>query len=197
MDLWKAYSNAWGRPEFSTVQMRLAVVDRYNTSLSSVERHMRELEPNSVFMQTYSTDIRYIVAKEITFDLFISIYDVSSKKVLAARLSELPDRQHQRRIGLMLKKMLSRNANLEMRAIGLQNAAITPLESLEYFRKASKARTLEIDAFGTSKRNIALDLKTGAVYNLLLLNRIYKPGELANSLTIEEFNKRRLQPYLM
>ena len=48
---------------------------------------------------------------------------------------------------------------------------------------------MEIDLFGTDKRHIALDLKTGTSYDLFLENRIYRPGELANSEKEEDFQR--------
>ena len=44
--------------------------------------------------------------------------------------------------------------------------------------------------FGTDARHVAIYLKTGASYNLLLLNRIYRPGELKNQQAYDEFRQR-------
>ena len=193
MDLWNAYSNARGRSDFSTVQLRLATGDRYNTSLSMVEIKGRLADINTIFMQQHAPNLRYVIAKDISFDILLTLYDASSRNAVVARLTEQPDKVHLSSIMRLLGRLRSRYSNIEMRAIGLQNGGSALLAAFEYFRKASKSRVIEVDLFGSLTRNIALDLKTGMAYNLLLLNRIYRPGELTNAIKPEEFEKRHAQ----
>jgi hypothetical protein len=46
---------------------------------------------------------------------------------------------------------------------------------------------MEVDLFGEEKRHIVMDMKTGLSYDLLLENRIYRPGELKNDEKEEDF----------
>ena len=46
---------------------------------------------------------------------------------------------------------------------------------------------MEIDMFGEEKRHMAIDMKTGLSYDLLLENRIYRPGELKNDEKEDDF----------
>ena len=52
---------------------------------------------------------------------------------------------------------------------------------------SSSSGIFEADLFGSDRRNIAIDLKTGTSFNMLTENRLYKPGELANTTTEEQF----------
>ena len=63
--------------------------------------------------------------------------------------------------------------------------------SLPLFQRRVNGHFMEVDLFGTDTRHIALDLKTGVSYNLLLLNRLYRAGELACQVNKEAYDKMR------
>ena len=53
----------------------------------------------------------------------------------------------------------------------------------------NKIRLVEIDLFGENTRHIAIDTKLGTSFNVLMEDRLYRPGELVNSMTVENFER--------
>ncbi len=176
MDFWKAYLARSGMPEFGTKQLWLKTGERWNTSILRYLEYSSILQNGESINAQWNPERRYIIAKEIISDLFISFYDVNSRTVLAARLSG-GTADFTKEISKARKRM--RNPNIEMRVIGLQNSDKAPAETIEIMHDAIGTGILaEADLFGNQKRHIIMDLYTGRVYNLLLENRIYRPGEL-------------------
>jgi hypothetical protein len=79
--------------------------------------------------------------------------------------------------------------NLELRLIGMQNSGTDAIRGLQVELKV-RGRLVETDLFGTNMRNVALDTKTGMTYNMLLLNRIYRAGELTNTVSRADFEAK-------
>ncbi|MCL4404741.1 hypothetical protein M1583_02000, partial [Candidatus Marsarchaeota archaeon] len=48
---------------------------------------------------------------------------------------------------------------------------------------------VEADLFGNEVRHIAFDAKQGMSFNVLVNNMNYKPGELVNKMTIDQFER--------
>jgi hypothetical protein len=191
MDFWNSYkTRAVG--DFAVAPLTLRTAVRRNASLNAVAGFSRELEINKAFLQRYDEAHRYIIAKEITHDLLLSAYDVNSGSILAARMTLRLGKQEWsgifsrlRRIGL---------PNLEFRIIGLQNGgSVSTLEGMEQLHKRTHGALAEVDLFGSAVRNIVIDTKTGVPYDLLLLNRIYRAGELTNTVTVEDFGSKLSQ----
>lgn len=176
MDFWKTYLKKSALPEFGTKQLWLKTGERWNTSILRYSEYSKVLETGkSIYMQ-WSPDCGYIIAKDIISDMFISFYDVNSRTVLAARLSSLTG-NFKNEISKARKHMA--NSNIEMRVIGLQNSDKAMAEAIGVMHNAIGTGVLsEVDLFGNQKRHIIMDLYTGRIYNLLLENRIYRPGEL-------------------
>ncbi len=131
---------------------------------------------------------RYIAAMDVTYDLMLTIYDVNTSTLLAARLFGFPDKTAKEIDSFV--RGLGKKANLEARLIGLQNNESTDsLSRIFAFLKSRKIQLVEIDVFGNEIRHIAVDSKIGVPYNILKDNRIYRPGELTNTATIEQFEK--------
>ena len=63
------------------------------------------------------------------------------------------------------------------------------VNSLLFLEKIGKNSLVEVDLFGNEVRHVAIDLKTGLSYNVLIKNIIYKPGELINNLSFDDFSK--------
>jgi len=81
--------------------------------------------------------------------------------------------------------------NLEARIIGMQKNQdfYFILNQIFDFLISNKIRLVEVDLFGDNTRHIAIDTKLGTSYNVLMEDRIYRPGELVNSTTVENFER--------
>jgi hypothetical protein len=130
---------------------------------------------------------RYLACKDLTYDLMLSVYDVNSCTLACARLFSGTGGAES-----WLRKLIAglRKPNLEARLIGLQDGedasvlsnALTLLESLHI-------PVVEADLFGTETRHVAIDAKQGMSFNILIEDRLYRPGELLNKLTLDQFRR--------
>ena len=186
MDVWNSYKNLKG-PGFGLGQLLLRSGERWNTSLGSIVDKSMDLGINNAVFQKYNESRRYIMIKDMTYDLMFTAYDINSRAVFAARITENIDERDWSRIVSLLRRI--RNPNLEFRFIGLQNGYADCLGVADRAARRLRGRFAEFDLFGTSTRHIALDTKTGVPYDLLLLDRIYRAGELACQVKLEDFKK--------
>ncbi len=132
---------------------------------------------------------RYIAAPGLTFDIAVSVFDVNSKSMLVLRSFAL-DRKHMGQISGFARSFKARKPMLEMRIIGMQNKqGGNQLSMLADAAKSEGIRIVEVDLFGANIRHIAFDSKLGVSHNILMENRIYRPGELANQQTLEMFER--------
>ncbi len=130
---------------------------------------------------------RYVSAVSITYDVFISIYEVNSRSEFAARFVDFTPGLKYEMDGFIRK---TRMPNLEARIIGLQNkSGPSPVVHLAEWLSERSVPVYEVDLFGTAVRHIAIDLHTGMSFDVLMENRLYKPGELENTLTLEQFQR--------
>jgi hypothetical protein len=131
---------------------------------------------------------RYVAAEGLTYDFLMTFYDVNSPRAFAARLFDA--REVDRTIRKGLKAVESARPNVEARIIGLQNdEEHVFLKHVVDFLVKKGVRLIEIDLFGGDIRHVALDLKTGASYNILMEDRSYRPGELINPMTPDDFSR--------
>ncbi len=135
---------------------------------------------------------RYIAAENLTYDFIITFYDVNSPYLSVVRLFEAE--RLMKSLKRALKDDASSRPNIEARIIGLQNGQEHGFlsEALDLLSKRG-VRLIEADLFGGDVRHIAIDLKTGASYNVLLEDRSYRPGELMNHMTLEDFRRPLLR----
>ena len=189
MDLWETYEKWALSPGFPNNRVNLRAGTRWGASLGHLEDRSYNLKVNEVKLLEYSDGSRYLLVKDIGFDLFISIYDVDSRSLLGVRMSQAPTNDEIVKVANMVLKQRMRN--VEIRIIGMQNGSPDLLTAMSRVRRDLKGRLLEVDLFGNEIRHVAIDAKTGTSYNLLLLNRIYRPGELINTAKEETFNKSR------
>jgi hypothetical protein len=130
---------------------------------------------------------RYVCAASLTYEIFISIYDVNSRSAFAARSIDF-SKSLAAGMDKFIKKI--KRPNLEARIIGLQNkSGIGPLLGISSWLSKRSVPICEIDLFGTSVRHVAIDLHTGMSFNILMEDRLYKPGELENKITMEQFER--------
>ena len=138
----------------------------------------------------YSSEIdtRYIAAKDITFDMLVSLYDINNRILLASRIYKYAF-DVEKKMTAMIASIKGKKTNLEARIIGFQNNEDVYLigEELADFFMKNRIELVEVDLFGSNIRHVAIDAKLGSTFNMLLENRLYRPGELSNSMTVENF----------
>ncbi|MHB1829899.1 MAG: hypothetical protein ACYCO0_00735 [Candidatus Micrarchaeaceae archaeon] len=185
MDLWNSYKErALG--DYAASALKLNTGERKYTSLKMVEEKARELEINTALFQHYDESRRYVTAKNLTYDLLLTVYDVNTRSTLAARITRELGKDDWVKLRSSIRKV--ENPNFELRVIGLQNNFVEPLAGLDVFYKELGCTLMEIDLFGNNVRHIAFDAKTGVPYDLLLANRLYRPGELVCQLSRDKFS---------
>lgn len=132
---------------------------------------------------------KYIGAINIITDLFITIYNINLRKIAVLRLNTNTENTN---LIKQFKSYLNKNAkdNLEIRLFGLQNNNnLKILNELLSIIITYKVPIYEIDLFGNEIRHIAIDLEIGPSFNILLENRLYRPGELINNIDSKEPQK--------
>ncbi len=133
------------------------------------------------------TDRRYAAATQLSYDMLMSVYDVNTRSMAAARFLYFTD-DLRVRFERFVKSV--KRANFEARIIGMQDGQNRDsVYTVSEFIEKSRLPLFEIDLFGKQLRHIAIDISSGMSYNVLLLDRIYRPGELSNSTTIEQFER--------
>ena len=192
MDFFGALEKQKLGKEFGTAQIVMSskasvfALKRPHTSLSMVAESSKELLNNQASSYSFAkSDFRYVIAKEISFDLLATFHDVNSGNTVMIRTSvplTIPDLSKIKGIVGSWKR-----SNIELRLIGMQNGATNFAKIADQLHKLSKASLIELDIFGGMKRHIAFDLKMGASYDLLLLDRTYRAGELNNDIAPEAF----------
>jgi len=196
VDFWNTYQKARQKEGFGKEQVTISARQRIHLSLNSVEGKYKYVEPSSAAILDYAKEgeegTRYIVAKQLSYDLLVSLYDVNASSMLAMRISKPEDKKTALDIaGSFVKKL--KKPNLELRFIGMQNqtkgydSSLVEIAEAIYNLKPTPI-LVEVDLFGTLVRNIVLDAKLGMSFDLWLFNRAYKPGELQNTTSIDVFN---------
>ena len=178
MDFIKEFRKRYSQPDFGKARLVLDTKPRTYNSLSFVEKKGIVLDANSAVRAQYSDTMRYIIAKDITFDLLVAIYEVNTMDCVAFRTFYMPEKKDMSKIISMVHKFRSRN--VEVRAIGMQNAEKNLSAMVDGICKAAKGMLVEADMFGNERRHLSIDLKNGVSRDVLLENRHYRPGELVN-----------------
>ena len=192
MDFWDALGAQRAKAGFGSERLVLSskssviALNRPHTSLSMVKDKGTDLGINQAATAKFAeTQSRYLIASGLSYELLLTIFDVNSMSGIAMRIGKPLDKSELEVLG---KKIASfGKANLEMRAIGLQSGDSSTLAAVDQVRKLCKAKLIEVDLFGTLSRNVAFDLRTGTCYDILMLDRAYKAGELVNGVKPEEY----------
>ncbi len=180
MDFWRVFDKESLNADFGSKQILLNTGARHNLSLKMIQDRSINLANGEGVFKKYSYDKRYLLASNLSFDMLVTAFDVNTSTIIAFRSQCALQTKEARQI---LQKISSiKNPNLELRAIGLQNNSKEALSMIYGLRNADGNTLVEIDIFGDSIRHIVIDTKTGMPYNLLQLNRIYRPGELLNQM---------------
>lgn len=195
MDFWEAKNAETVKKEFGTQRLILSSktsvisLNRPATSLSAIQNKSKEIGLNqALFLRLNAMESRYVMATGITFDLLVSIYDVNSNSAILVRATWPLDSKDLERIRGMIKRL--KRPNIEIRAIGMQNGDLNLIKIVDELYNVIKGNLIEVDLFGSMERHIAIDLKTGMSYDILLEDRIYRPGELLNTVTQDNFKSK-------
>lgn len=188
MDLWDSYNNKRGA-DFGAKRLLLDTGQRWNASLGQISDRAVYLDLNHVIFHAYSEAKRYVLCRNISFDLLLTAYEVNTRNFFGMRPTKEVSGEEWHQIRAWFEKL--KRPNLEFRAIGMQNDYRELEGNIDGLRRTAKGRFMEIDVFGNETRHIAIDLKTGASYNLLLENRIYRQGELMDLIKSEEYATMR------
>ncbi len=175
--------------DFSSKRVILSTKPRRNASLSAIANKSKELEMCKATFLEYGrlSAQRYLIAKNILFDLLVTLYNVNSSELFAFRAAKRLDKAD---ISLIRKKIgAMKRPDIEIRVIGMQNGNGDLLGVVDKIRSLTNAQMIEADLFGNEIRNIAIDAKNGSAYDLLLLDRIYRPIELINGVKFEDAMK--------
>ncbi|MGC8652045.1 MAG: hypothetical protein ACP5UH_02230 [Candidatus Micrarchaeia archaeon] len=176
----------FGKERYALTYKERAHLSKVKLDLHSEAVYIHTGEATTMKFSTLGP--RYIAAMDITYDLLLTVYDVNTSKLFAARLFGFQPKSSQQ-IGGFLRGF-GRRANLEARLIGMQNGESTDtLGGVLAFLKPMKLQIVEADLFGNEVRHIAVDSKIGVPYNILKDNRVYRPGELVSTITIEQFEQ--------
>ncbi|MEM3841250.1 MAG: hypothetical protein QXN59_00955 [Candidatus Micrarchaeaceae archaeon] len=143
-----------------------------------------------VIMRNRNGIIEYSNAKNLTYDMLLSVYDFNSGMTAIARF-EVFGQSILSQFNTFIKSL--KKPNLEARIIGLQSTSPTTevRKSLDMINRFGISLN-EVDLFGENMRHISIESKRGMSMDLLLLNRVYRPGELKNTQTYEQFKRGEL-----
>jgi hypothetical protein len=146
---------------------------------------------DSVELKESAVGISYTAALGLTYDIFMSIYDVNRHSLIAGRFIDFDIGVRKKFESFIASVKMPRN--LEVRIIGMQDSeGHSELVGVFGFVKRIGAAVVEIDIFGKETRNVAVDVHRGASFNVLVFDRLYKQGELENMMTKEQFERSLL-----
>lgn len=132
---------------------------------------------------------RYVAATGVTYDMLVSLHEAGTGSVFVIRTFGF-DSGTRLLLNDYVESMRKAKPNLEARIIGLQNGQnYEQVERMLGFLKEKGITLVEADLFGSDTRNIAMDMKLGTSHNVLMNDRLYRPGELANTQTMEQFER--------
>jgi hypothetical protein len=166
-----------GRPHVSKSK-----IDTYSNAI------YLNLGESKTIIYSDRSDERYLATLNITYDILVSIFDVNTGKLFVYRTYKL-DNAVKETIKKYIESMKKHKPNFEARIIGFQNNQdfYLPIRELLSIFMLSGIEVVEVDLFGNEIRNISIDIKLGSTYNLLTNDRAYRPGELENNMTLENF----------
>lgn len=185
--------NELGKKDFGTVRYYLCSKARPHASKSAIEESSNCIEiglgdRKEIAYDDWKTE-RYMMANNITYDLIVTMYEVNTSKGIIYRILDGKG-MDSKKIIADARKISSKNQNIEARIIGLQNGSgFEFIKGILEALSAAKVGIAEIDLFGSDTRNIAIDLKSGMSYNVLLNDKNYMAGELANKMSREEYER--------
>lgn len=183
-------------PNFGSSKYVRDFKHRSHVSRSKVEvdGNVVYLKPGEMALRRYNLMVpeRYIAARDLTYDFLFITYDVNTSSASVYR--EFLSQGALTETAMIRIRTMMKGGNVEARIIGLQNSERTVfLREISAMMPSSKITIVELDLFGSERRHVVVDIKTGMSYNLLIEDRTYRPGELASNQSLEDF-ERTLMP---
>lgn len=182
--------------EINTEEYRHDFKERPHVSKSKIDEYSNafylEVGQSKSIHYKDGTETRYIAAVSMTYDTIISIYDVNTRNIIACRTFKYGDLERAS-LKSFVNSLKRAKPNLEARIIGMQSGQkdySTMLSELIGFFASNSIKLVEVDMFGTNTRHIAIDSKLGTSYNILTEDRLFRPGELVNGMTVENFENK-------
>lgn len=151
------------------------------------DRNARYVELNGFQRLEYGpARERYLAAINLTYDAIITVYNINSRELGMFRFYAFDDRARDAIGGFI--EGLHKPLNLEVRLIGFQTGQeVGSLGAIADFLKKRRLRLVEADLFGNNVRHVSVDSMLGMDFEVLLENRVYRPGELKNTMTLDQF----------
>jgi hypothetical protein len=175
---------------FNSSKISLSYKERAHISKSRLERFGESINIDIWQSATIKKGARYryVTAMAITYDAVLSLYDFNTSSLFSYRFFKNVEPCIESAESFI--KSLKGKANLEARIIGMQNGQdYYTQDILMKFLTKHRIPIMELDLFGNERRNIAIDANTGMVFNVLENDMLYKPGELINNITLEQFER--------
>ena len=197
MSLEKALDQEMKKPGFGTANCHLFFKERPHISKSVIDRADGTVYigiGDNTRLKYSGISARYSAVVNMTYGLLLSVYDVDTKDLFAMCMLN-----HKADTFKDLEKYISsikrnRYQRPEARLIGLQDKQdYSILMSIFKVLGRYKVPVVEVDLFGNQTRHIALDSYLGTSFNILLLDRIYRPGELNNQMTQEQLEAQLMK----
>ncbi len=189
------FSRALSRTSFGADRYLHCYKERTHISKGAIDTYSKGtyLEVSKFYKGGFQSpaEVRYVVANNITYDMLMSIYDVNARSVFVCRLFGF-EGNTSAQLSSYIESLgkLKRKPNLETRLIGLQSKQKADyLGQISDLISAAGIKLMEVDLFGKETRHIAIDMKLGVSQDVLLEDRLYRPGELINTITLEQFER--------
>ncbi|MGC8648975.1 MAG: hypothetical protein ACP5UN_02025 [Candidatus Micrarchaeia archaeon] len=131
---------------------------------------------------------KYVALTDLSYDFAISLYNFDSKQGVVYRFYKNIV-ENKKTFSKYLNDFALKNT--EARIFGMQNNYFNKqIRNILFLVFEKNIKFYEIDLFGTEIRNIALNIETGQTFDILMENKLYKPGDLATKITLEEFESK-------
>ncbi|MCL4372245.1 hypothetical protein M1373_02930 [Candidatus Marsarchaeota archaeon] len=191
MQLYEKLVLAVQKKDFNSKQFVLAYRKRRHISKIKMDQYddVAYIGVGGSAMLDYKVPLehRYIAAIDITYSLLFSMYDFNSSKLIAFNCFD--DVTKQLSEANKFVNALKR-PNIEARIIGMQNSQdFSIIGPIVDFLMKKHIYVSEADLFGNETRHIAIDAKLGMSFDVLINNVNYRPGELINKMTMDQFQR--------
>jgi len=175
--------------EFENQRLLISYKERPHVSKSTIDKSgCIYVNINSLEQFHYDPlGPKYVAFINLTYDFAISLYNFDKRSGIVYRVNNNKENEPLFFKYLNMIKKFKRD-NFEGRIFGFQNGPIERHAWKEIVAVLYDNLDLnEVDLFGTETRNIAINIETGQSFNILMENRLYKPGELTTKITRDEF----------
>lgn len=180
--------------DINTERYTLNFKERAHISKTKLDTYsnVRYLGLGEFYSTKYENEVstRYIAATPMTYDMLLSIYNINTREIGVYRLFRF-DIKARAVLEKYFDSFKKSKPKFEVRVIGLQNNQdFAYLHDIFDIISRAKLPLVEVDIFGNETRHVSLDAKLGMSFNILLEDRLYRPGELVSNMTMEQFERQ-------